>query len=184
MTVSFEQAFASEFTRLHRFLQRRVGAAAADLAAETFATAYANWERFDQERPIRPWLYGIAANHLRHHWRDERRMLRAFARTGVDPIVGEEEPDVARVEARERYREFAAAVAELRPREREMLLLHAWAELSDGEIAQALGVPVGTVKSRLSRIRERLRNQLQPRGRTAIRELLATSKERRRAIRA
>ena len=47
-----------------------------------------------------------------------------------------------------------------RPREREILLLHAWADLSDGEIAQALSVPVGTVKSGLHRARARLRNRL------------------------
>ena len=58
-----------------------VGATAADdLAAATFSVAYRNWERFDPARPVRPWLYGIAANLARHHWRSERRMLRAYAR--------------------------------------------------------------------------------------------------------
>ena len=100
MRTSFEAAFAAEFGPLYRFLRRRVGAdGAEDLAAATFATAFANWERFDGVRPVRPWLYGIAANLMRHHWRDERRMLRAYARTGVDPVLSADD-DVVEVPAR------------------------------------------------------------------------------------
>jgi RNA polymerase sigma-70 factor, ECF subfamily len=159
---SFDEAFATEFAPLHRYLARRVGAAAADeLAAETFTVALRRWDRLDPERPVRPWLYGIAANLMRHHWRKERRMLRASARTGVDPVVAVDEPA-------EDTRELAAALAELRPDEREILLLHAWAELTDTEIAAALGIPTGTVKSRLSRAREKLRNRLEPLGQEAV----------------
>jgi len=160
---SFDAAFAAEFAPLHRYLARRVGAAAADdLAAETFTVAFRRWDRLDPERPVRPWLYGIAANLMRHHWRKERRMLRAYARTGVDPVFSEDG------EPAEDTRELAAALAELRHDEREILLLHAWAELTDTEIASALGIPAGTVKSRLSRTREKLRNRLDPGGQEAV----------------
>jgi RNA polymerase sigma-70 factor (ECF subfamily) len=159
---SFDAAFAGEFAPLHRFLARRVGAAAADeLAAETFAVAFRSWDKLDPARPVRPWLYGIAANVMRHHWRKERRMLRAYARTGLDPVFTEDEPDTA-------SRELADALADLRREEREVLLLTAWAELTDAEIADALGLPVGTVKSRLSRAREKLRNQLDVVGQEAV----------------
>jgi RNA polymerase sigma factor (sigma-70 family) len=160
---SFDAAFAAEFAPLHRYLARRVGAAAADeLAAETFTVAFRRWDRLDPERPVRPWLYGIAANLMRHHWRKERRMLRAYARTGVDPVYAEDgEPS-------EDARELAAALAELRHDEREILLLSAWAELTGVEIAAALDLPVGTVKSRLSRAREKLRNRLDPVGQEAV----------------
>ncbi len=159
MGRSFEAAFAAEFAPLHRYLRRRVGAAAADeLAAETFAVAFRNWECLDPERPVRPWLYGIAANLVRHHWRKERRMLRAYARTGVDPVFADEDDAVERIDVRQQ--ELASALAELRKDEREILLLHAWAELTDSEIADALGLQLGTVKSRLSRTREKLRNRL------------------------
>lgn len=161
MGHSFEDAFAAEFPCLHRYLARRVGGADADeLAAETFAAAFRNWERLDPERPMRPWLYGIAANLMRHHWRKERRMLAAYARTGVDPVFTDEDAAAERADADVRHRELAAALAALRKDEREILLLNAWAELTDAEIAEALGFPVGTVKSRLSRTREKLRNQL------------------------
>jgi RNA polymerase sigma factor (sigma-70 family) len=165
---SFDEMFAAEFRPLYRYLQRRVGAAAAeDLAEATFATAFAAWDRRDMSRPVRPWLYGIAANLLRHHWRSERRMLRAYARTGVDPLL---DPAVAAIDhaaASAQYRELAAALAELRPVEREILFLSAWAELTDVEIADALRLPVGTVKSRLSRARAKLGNRLRPIGQLA-----------------
>jgi RNA polymerase sigma-70 factor (ECF subfamily) len=166
---SFDAAFAAEFPTLHRYLARRVGAAAADdLAAETFAVAFRNWERLDPERAVRPWLYGIAANLLRHHWRKERRMLRAYARTGVDPVFAEDDDAAERADAGGRRRELAAMLASLSRDEREILLLHAWAELTDIEIAQALGLPLGTMKSRFSRTREKLRNQLGEVGQEAV----------------
>jgi RNA polymerase sigma-70 factor, ECF subfamily len=161
MGRSFDDAFAAEFAPLHRYLARRLGASAADdLAAETFAVAFRSWDRLDPERPVRPWLYGIAANLVRHHWRKERRMLRAYARTGVDPVFADDEEAVERADADVRRQELASALARLGRSEREILLLHAWAELTDAEIAAALDLPVGTVKSRLSRTREKLRNQL------------------------
>jgi RNA polymerase sigma-70 factor (ECF subfamily) len=95
-------------------------------------------------------------------------MLRAYARTGVDPVLMAEDEAVERADADARSRELAAALAELRRDEREVLLLHAWAELSDAEIANALGLPLGTVKSRLSRTREKLRNQLGGVGKEAV----------------
>jgi RNA polymerase sigma factor (sigma-70 family) len=161
MGRSFEAAFEAEFAPLHRYLARRLGQSLADeLAAETFAVAFRSWDRLDPTRPVRPWLYGIAANLVRHHWRKERRMLRAYARTGVDPVLAEVDEVAERLDAERRQRELAKALAALRPAEREILLLHAWAELTDSEIAEALSLPIGTVKSRLSRARERLRNQL------------------------
>ncbi len=170
MGGSFEDAFEAEFASLHRYLARRLGASAADdLAAETFAVAFRSWNRLDPARPVRPWLYGIAANLVRHHWRRERRMLRAYARTGVDPVLAEEDEAVDRADAEVRHRELAEALAALRPDEREILLLHAWADLTDAEIATALALPVGTIKSRLSRTRERLRNQLPDLGQEAVR---------------
>ncbi|HUJ56076.1 MAG TPA: RNA polymerase sigma factor [Gaiellaceae bacterium] len=161
MGRSFDETFASELEPLHAYLARRLGRSAADdLAAETFAVAYRRWDDVDPERPVRPWLYGIASNLVRHHWRKERRMLRAYARTGVDPVLTDDAVSPARLEARLERAALAEALAELRDEEREVLLLHAWAELSDAEIAESLSLPLGTVKSRLSRAREHMRNRL------------------------
>ncbi|HEY3550638.1 MAG TPA: RNA polymerase sigma factor [Gaiellaceae bacterium] len=165
----FEEVFEAELDSLHGYLARRLGSAAADdLAADTFVIAYRRWSDFDASRPVRPWLYGIAANLLQHHWRKERRMLRAYARTGLDPVAQDDEAAVERLDARAENAHLAQALAELRPAERDVLLLHAWAELSDGDIAQALSLPVGTVKSRLSRARDHMRNRLGGSGKVEV----------------
>jgi RNA polymerase sigma-70 factor, ECF subfamily len=179
VSISFGEVFRAEFAPLCRYLRRRVGQdQAEDLAAATFATAYEKWARFDPDYPVRPWLYGIAANLMRHHWREERRMLRAYARTGVDPVLSADDEALAHVDAQLQQRELAAALAELRSNDREILLLHAWAELSDVEIAAALSLPLGTVKSRLHRARERLQNHLGPSGQSRLKTEIATREER------
>jgi RNA polymerase sigma-70 factor (ECF subfamily) len=176
---SFAEVFRSEFGAIHRYIRRRVGRDAADdISAATFTAAYADWSRFDPSRPVRPWLYGIATNLLRRHHRDEERKLRAYARTGVDPVrSGDESEVVRRLDADAQQRALAFALAELRTEEREILLLHAWAELSDEEIAATLSIPLGTVKSRLHRTRERLRNQLDAIGQSASETLTIRRRE-------
>jgi RNA polymerase sigma factor (sigma-70 family) len=177
MRPSFDAVFEVEFPALHRYLRRRVGAAFADeLTAATFAAAYESWARLDPLRPVRPWLYGIAANLVRHHWRDERRLLRAYAETGADPVLDDDDA-LDRIDAQAWQRELAAALAELRPRDREILLLRAWAELTDAEIGAALSLPIGTVKSRLHRSRAQLRNRLGVNGQSAANALIATAEE-------
>ena len=176
---SFDEVFAAEFEPLHAYISRRLGVSAADdLTGETFAIAYRRWDDIDPTRPIKPWLYGIASHLIRHHWRKERRMLRAYVRTGADPVLAEDDSSVERLDARSERARLVAALAELRQEEREVLLLHAWTELSDSEIADSLSLPSGTVKSRLSRAREHLRNRLGYIGQVEA-ESLNTSEERR-----
>ena len=103
-------------------------------------------------------------------------MLRAYARTGLDPVVAAEDVPIGRVAAEALRRALAGALADLRPGERDILLLHAWAELSDAEIAAALSLPLGTVKSRLHRARQRMRNRLDLSGQVEV-ETLAPLEE-------
>jgi RNA polymerase sigma factor (sigma-70 family) len=165
-SVADPQAFAPVFDRhfdaVHRFVRRRVGATVAqDVAAETFLRAFEARDRFDVTRgDARPWLYGIAVNLLGHHYRSEERQLRAYARTGVDPGLVDEERADARLDAAAARRQLAAALADLQPGDRDALLLHAWAGLEYAEIAEALDIPVGTVRSRLNRARELVRRRL------------------------
>lgn len=169
MQVSFADAFRVEFPPLHRYLRRRVGASAADdLASETFAIAFARWDSFDQSRPLRPWLYGIASNLAQHQWRSERRKLLAYARTGLDPVTSDLDDAHERADADVRRRQLAGALAALRDEDRDILLLHAWGELTDVEIAAALSLPVGTVKSRLHRTRAQLGNRLRSNGQVPV----------------
>jgi RNA polymerase sigma factor (sigma-70 family) len=163
------EAFTALFDRyaddVHRYVVRRLGSdAAEDVTAETFTVAFARRARFDLSRPdARPWLLGIATNLIRGHRRTELRRWRAMARA-VPAATEEAEGDrvAARVTAQAARRELAAALARLSPSQRDVLLLHAWAELDYDGIAVALGVPVGTVRSRLHRARAVLRDVLGP----------------------
>jgi RNA polymerase sigma-70 factor (ECF subfamily) len=106
----------------------------------------------------RPWLYGIAANVVAKHRRSEARRLRAMGRLAAHRGVGEDpaERAVSAADARVAWAEIADALDGLPGPERQVLLLYAWEELSYDQIAAALGVPVGTVRSRLNRGRTRL----------------------------
>jgi RNA polymerase sigma-70 factor (ECF subfamily) len=149
-----EPLFRAHFDAIHRFAACRVGPdAALDVAAETFAQALRSAARIDPERDARAWLFGVAANVLRHHRRAEMRRIRAYARA-VDRGRLREGGDGDDGAARERLVE---ALEGLDARDRETLLLFAWADLSYEQIAIALGVPVGTVRSRIHRARRSLR---------------------------
>jgi RNA polymerase sigma-70 factor (ECF subfamily) len=162
------QAFSAVFERhvdaIHRWLIRRVGPdLAEDLTAETFTRAFDRRDRFDGSyEDARPWLFGIASNLIHDHRRAELRRLRALARVR-NQNAGDEDfatAAVARLDASVSGPAVAAALAALRPQEREVLLLLAWADLSYEEIAQATSLPLGTVRSRLSRARRKLRTEL------------------------
>jgi RNA polymerase sigma-70 factor (ECF subfamily) len=166
-SLSDPEQFAVVFRRhapaIQRYVTRRIGQEPADdVVAETFLVAFRQRASFrDDARDCLPWLYGIATNLVGRHWRTEVRQLRLLARTGADPVT---EAFTDRVDAavtadgaRER---LAAALAGLPPGQRDALLLVAWAGLTYDQAALAIGVPLGTVQSRVSRARRRLRQQL------------------------
>jgi RNA polymerase sigma factor (sigma-70 family) len=161
------EAFAEVYDRhapqIYRFVARRLGDQAADdIVAETFLAAFRRRERYDLKHvDARPWLYGIAVNLIGKHRRSEVRMWRALARGGVDPIAdGDTDEADDRLTASQSRPELAAAIAELNSADRHVLLLFAWAELSYEQVAVALQIPVGTVRSRLSRARRKVRESL------------------------
>jgi RNA polymerase sigma-70 factor (ECF subfamily) len=160
----FQAVFDRHFSVIHRYLRRRVGAElAAELTSETFLAAFRSRERYiPGQVSALPWLYGIASNLLRMHQRGEERRLRAYARAAREseraapPVAVDERLDAAAMRPA-----LAAALADLTPALREVLLLHAWSELSHAEIAEALGCSAGVVRARLHRARlHRARVQL------------------------
>jgi len=148
---------------IQRYVTRRIGREAAeDVVAETFLVAFRQRGSYTCDgRDCLPWLYGIATRLTHRHWRSETKQLHLLARTGVDPVT---EPFTDRVDAEvtadAAKARLAAAVARLPASQRDALLLLVWADLSYDEIARATGVPMGTVQSRISRARRRLRQQL------------------------
>jgi RNA polymerase sigma-70 factor (ECF subfamily) len=152
---AFELIFDRHFAALHRYLHRRAGRDLADeLAAQTFALAFERRATFRPSESALPWLFGIATNLLRRCWRSERRQLRAYGRSGVDRWVAYEDDVAARADSSALDARLASALAAMRPRERDVLLLYALADLSYEEIASALDIPVGTVRAWLHRARE------------------------------
>ncbi|MGN9906295.1 RNA polymerase sigma factor [Phytohabitans sp. LJ34] len=158
--------FAAVFDRhgraVHRYLARRVGRSLADdLTSETFLLAFRLRGRYDtSQRDARPWLFGLATNLVHRHRRTEVRQYRAFARTGVDPVAEPHAEVVDRVVATSASRRLAAVLAKLPAKERDVLLLVAREELSLVDVARALDIPAGTVRSRLHSARQRLRRAL------------------------
>ncbi|MER7205733.1 RNA polymerase sigma factor [Streptosporangium sp. NPDC020072] len=156
----FGAIFDAHFAEIHRYAAQRLGDdVAEDIVSETFLTAFRKRSRYDPSRAgVRAWLYGIATNLIGRQRRVEVRTLRALGRHGPAPDApGHEDRVAARVSAESLRPSLAAAVAELHQRDRDVLLLVALADLSHEEVAAALGIPYGTVGSRLNRARRKLR---------------------------
>jgi len=161
----FAVIYERHFAEVYRYLAGRLGRGVAeDLAAETFLVAFRKRDRFDPALGrVRPWLYGIATNLVGQHRRAETRRYRALARAARRVPDAEESHDdlVADAVTAERLgRRLAAALADLRQGDRDVLLLVAISELSHQEVGLALDIPTGTVGSRLNRARKALRRAL------------------------
>jgi RNA polymerase sigma factor (sigma-70 family) len=150
-------------TAVHRYLGRRVGELADDLLSETFLVAFRRRAAYRADHlEVRPWLIGIATNLVHGHARTERRRYRALARAAAEPETSPPDPGECtdRLAAQALRGPLAGALAGLKARDRDALLLLAWGQLSYEEIAAVLDVPVGTVRSRLNRARRQTRAAL------------------------
>jgi RNA polymerase sigma-70 factor (ECF subfamily) len=160
----FAEIFDRHFAAVHRFVDRRLGRDAADsLAGEVFRIAFEQRDRYDRARPsCLPWLYGITNNLVLKEYRRRGRHLRAVGRLGreLSSPDGTAEID-ARVDAHAAWPGVAAALAQLSDGDRDVLLLVAWEDLSYEEVADALEIPIGTVRSRLHRARSRVRELIE-----------------------
>jgi RNA polymerase sigma factor (sigma-70 family) len=163
--AAFEEIFDRHFTAVHRYVARRLSRYCADdVAAQVFCVAFDKRRQFVEQRPncpVAPWLFGIATNLVRRHRRDERRQLRAYAKVGAEAVAPDSPDDAAdRLDARRAGPAMARALASLSADERDVLLLYALADLDYQGIAEALEIPIGTVRSRLFRARAHARGKL------------------------
>ena len=165
---SFGEIFLRHASKINNFCGRRLAdwSIAEDLTSAVFLEA---WRRRSEVQisgtSLLPWLYGVANNLVRNYRRADRRLSIVLAR--VQPI--EDTPDLAeevaeRLDAEQRMRHVLEVVNELREEDQEVLALCVWEGLSYQEAATALSVPIGTVRSRLSRVRTRLRELSGPAG--------------------
>ena len=156
----FEPLFDRHYPAIHRFLNARAGVSVADdLASETFTVAFRRRRSYDlAHREAAPWLYGIAINLLRNHRRSEEARRRTYMR------VAERAEDIAGGvgETFDKNGGVSLALLGLDEQARDLIVLFAWADLSYEQLAVALELPIGTVRSRLSRARAQLRARLGP----------------------
>jgi len=157
----FAPLFDRHAADIHRYLARRVGPVADDLLSETFLAAFRQRSTYRRVGAgVRPWLFGIATNLARQHIRAEVRRYRVLARMHAEPPVDHDHTE--RLDAQALRTSLAAALAELKPADRDALLLFAWADLTYAEIAAVLDVPIGTVRSRINRARRLTRTAMEP----------------------
>jgi len=147
-----------------------------EILAQTFLTAFEKRTRFDPSYgSARPWLLGIATNLIRHHLREEREHLTALRKSAHDQPEAPVEDD-ARLDAERMKPTLLEALLALSDDDRETFLLLALGQLTYEEVASALGIPIGTVRSRIHRARRHLRERVP--GWTAIDEGTERSNER------
>ena len=168
--ATFRTLFARHHDRVHRYVTSRIGPdAAPDVVSETFLEAFRTRARFDatRGRDAAPWLLGIATRlvsrqrgaEVRWHRRREAATWSESHATLAHHGPGSTD-DVHRIDAASRRGDLLAALSKLRRGERDALCACVLGELTYDEAARALGVPVGTVRSRISRARRRLRDTL------------------------
>ena len=156
----FRELFDEHARSVYNHAFRLTGnwSAAEDVVSLTFLEAWRLRDRVDGDGgSLRPWLLGIATNVARNLRRAARRHDTVTARLPKEEVVPDFAEEVtSRIDDRERLAQVRTALAALRQPEREVLALCVWSGLGYAEAAEALGVPVGTVRSRLSRARRKL----------------------------
>jgi RNA polymerase sigma-70 factor (ECF subfamily) len=141
-----EALFRSHWPRAYRaaYLVVHDAAAAEDIAQEAFLAAVRRLDRFDRKRPFGPWLHRIVVNRA-IDWSRARTLRRESGDPWLERMAARELDDSSETEA------LAAALAQLSPEHRAVIVMRHLLEYTPGEIADALGLPRGTVNSRLRR---------------------------------
>ncbi len=159
---AFTKLFERHWQAVFRFCQSRAGSAGEDIAAEAFRVAFDRRPRYDTRySDARPWLFGIATNLLRDHFRTARREEHKLTRSAALEGPSHADDELNELERQLLGPQLADALQGLPAVDRDALLLLAWADLDYEQIAQALEVPLGTVRSRIHRARQRVRAHLE-----------------------
>lgn len=158
---AFGELFDGHARAVHGLAYRLTGdrTEAEEIVSLTFLEAWRLRDRVDRDgESLRPWLLGITVNVVRNFTRAARRHQAALARLPDPRAVPDFAEEVAsRVDDAARLAAVRAAYRRLRPDEQDVIALCVWSDLDYAAAAAALGIPVGTVRSRLSRARLKLR---------------------------
>ena len=165
----------------HAFRLTADWSVAEDVMSATFMEAWRRRTSIEADGgSLRPWLLGIATNVARSHYRSTRRSRAAAgaaAGAGAAEVADHAEETAGRVDDRRRIAATLTALGSLRRPEREVLVLCLWEGLEYADAARALGIPVGTVRSRLSRARGRLRKLAEVELARKRRELIPSNRQ-------
>ncbi|WP_255437542.1 RNA polymerase sigma factor [Comamonas flocculans] len=159
----FRDLVRAHWSRLHRFIIKNIGHCddAEDLTQQAFAEAVRSYERFRGQSELSTWLYGIAMNLVRNHLsRAPQRRFDFVGEEALDAMACEAPSPSAALVQSQQLHALQLAMQELPEHMREVLLLVAVDELSYEDAAALLTVPVGTVRSRISRARGELRSRM------------------------
>jgi RNA polymerase sigma factor (sigma-70 family) len=163
---AFGELYDRHANAIYNYCFRRCAdwALAEDLTANVFLEAWRKRRRvtFDREDAVLPWLYAVAGNLVRNHLRGHRRLVRFVSELASRQPPVSAPPD--RVAEEAEMRAILEEVRRLPRREQDVLALCVFADLSYEQAAIALGIPIGTVRSRLARARNRLGELLPERG--------------------
>ncbi len=163
----FRELVSQHRERLYRFVYRHIGHAsdAEDLAQQAFVEAARTYASFRGDSMLSTWLYGIAMNLVRNHLSRSPQRLYAFDDDeALDQLPSAVADPEVQCDHSQLIRLLHAELDELMPEMREVLLLVALDDMSYEDAAALLSVPIGTVRSRVSRARAHLRRRMADRG--------------------
>ena len=151
-----ESLFRHHWPRAYRaaYLVVHDSAAAEDIAQEAFLAAVRSLDRFDRRRPFAPWLHRIVVNRA-IDWSRARTLRREVGEGALAVVAASDRPENPHSQS------LASALAELSPEHRAVIVLRHLLEYTPGEIAELLGLPRGTVNSRLRRGLDELAQQVE-----------------------
>jgi RNA polymerase sigma factor (sigma-70 family) len=156
------EIFSVHLDVIYNYCYRRTGAwsVAEDLASTVFLEVWKARQRaIEINGSLLPWVYGVATNVCRNYSRSQRRSNSALARQHLTDLAVQNFDDevVGQLADTQRLRRLLARIAELPQRDQDVFFLVGWEGLSYAETAEALGIAIGTVRSRLARVRRILR---------------------------
>jgi RNA polymerase sigma-70 factor (ECF subfamily) len=165
----FRDLVQAHSARLQRFIIKHIGntSEAEDLAQQAFMEAARSYQTFRGESQLSTWLYGIALNLIRNHLsRAPERRYDFVGESSLEDLAAESTSPEEAAAQTQAMRLLQDSLEELPESMRSILLLVGLDNLSYEEAAALLSVPIGTVRSRLSRARAALRERLQGKGLT------------------
>ena len=156
-----EDLFRRHFAAVHRFFDNKVARSAEDLTQQTFLECVRARDRFRGASSFRTYVFGIAWNQLRHHFRREtKNELLDFDTSSVDELVASGTSPSSKFDRVQRGRQIHDALIRLPLAQQALLECHYWHGLDAAALAEVFGVPAGAIRVRLLRARNALRDQI------------------------